>query len=460
MQGFHALGLNHETASVGVREAFALDREAKRRLYAVWMEAHEGELLLVSTCNRTEAYLYGTDEDVAAVRTLLSRHAGRSWPEAESFHFQDEAALRHVLEVTCGLRSQVLGDAQIFSQIKEDYRLAVEAGSVGTVMHRLLHSAFRAAKRVASETSLHQGTTSVAGVAVQAARRYFARRGQPDLEGVRVLVMGAGEMARLTLEALRALAPSVLMLTNRTRQRIEALAQPGEQLIPWEQRAEALTQCDLVIVATGAPEPVLTADMVPPRCREHALLLIDLSVPRNIDPAIDRLPGYRVLDLDAVKARQAVVEARRREAARQARQICDELLHEFVTWYFHQQALQPVIQTIRDTFETIRRQEIERHHRRFSEIDREELDRLTRSIMQKLLAIPIVRLKSIDPDSIDFVRGVQLLAQLFSRPSCEEAQEVRLPEPSVLLERARAQGPCPFVERPAVRPERSAADHA
>ncbi len=460
MQGFHALGLNHETASVGVREAFALDREAKRKLYAAWRETHEGELLLVSTCNRTEAYLYGTDKDVAAVQTLLSRHAGRSWPEAESFYVQDEAAVRHVLEVTCGLRSQVLGDAQIFSQIKEDYRLAVEAGSVGTVMHRLLHSAFRAAKRVATETCLHQGTTSVAGVAVQAACRHFARRGQPDLEGVRVLVMGAGEMARLTLEALRLLAPSGLMLTNRTRQRLATLAQPGDQIVPWEQRAEALAQCDLVIVATSASEPVLTADMVPPRCREHTLLLIDLSVPRNIDPAIDRLPGYRVLDLDAIKARQAAVQARRREAARQARQICDELLHEFVTWYFHQQALQPVIQAIRDTFETIRRQEIERHHRRFVEINREELDRLTRSIMQKLLAIPIVRLKSIDPDSIDFVRGIQLLAQLFSRPSCEELQQIRLPEPSVLLERARAQGPCPFVAQPSARSERPATDHA
>ncbi|SHK05793.1 glutamyl-tRNA reductase [Rhodothermus profundi] len=459
MRGFHAFGLNHETASVRVREAFALDQEAKRRLYATWRAAREGELMLVSTCNRTEAYLYGTDEEVRAVRALLSQHAGRPWPDKESFHFQDEAALRHVLEVTCGLRSQVLGDAQIFSQIKEDYRLAVEAGSVGTAMHRLLHSAFRAAKRVASETTLHQGTTSVAGVAIQAACQHFARRGQPGLEGVRVLVAGAGEMARLALEALRGLAPATLMLTNRTRSRVAELAQPGELVVPWAQRAQAVAQCDLVIVATSAPEPVLTADMMPPRCGEHPLLLIDLSIPRNVDPAIDRLPGYQVLDLDAIKARQAAVEARRRQAAQQARQICEELLHEFVTWYFHQQALQPVIQTIRDTFEAIRQQEIERHHRRFSEIDREELDRLTRSIMQKLLAIPIVRLKSIDPDSIDFVRGIQLLAQLFSRPSCEEARAAQLPEPSVLLERARAQEPCPFVTLPVTRTERSEANH-
>lgn len=460
MQGFHALGLNHETASVSVREAFALDRKAKQELYAAWRAAREGELLLVSTCNRTEAYLYGTADDVIRVRDLLSQHAGSPWPASESFHFQDEAALRHVLEVACGLRSQVLGDAQIFSQIKEEYRLAVESGSVGTVMHRLLHSAFQAAKRVATETSLHHGTTSVAGVAVQAARQYFARRGQPDLEGVRVLVVGAGEMARLALEALRTLAPSMLMLTNRTLQRVKALARPGEQIVPWEQRAQALAQCDLVIVATSAPEPILTVNMVPSRCQTHRLLLIDLSVPRNVDPAIDRLAGYRVLDLDAIKARQAAVESQRRQAAQQARQICKELLHEFVTWYFHQQALQPVIQTIRDTFETIRRQEIERHYRRFSEIDQEELDRLMRSIMQKLLAIPIVRLKSIDPDSIDFVRGIQLLAQLFSRPSCEEAQKVRLSETSALLKRAWVQASCPFIEQSIAPPGHSAADHA
>ncbi len=455
MQGFHALGLNHETAPVAVREAFALSDADKRALYAQWLAASSGELVLISTCNRTEAYVFGTASEVALARTLLSQHAGQCWPEEASFHVQDEAALCHVLEVTCGLRSQVLGDAQIFHQVKADYRLAVEAGVVGTVMHRLLHSAFRAAKRVAAETALHRGTVSVAGAAIQTVHRYFARRGHPKLQGLRVLVLGAGEMARLALEALRALAPAQLLLANRTQVRAEALAQPGEQVVPWSQRYQALAQVDLVIVATSAPAPVLVADALPPRCQDHPLLLVDLALPRNVDPAIDHLPGHHVLDLDALKAQQAAVEKRRQEAAQQARQICQEVLHEFVTWYFHQQALQPAIQALRDAFETIRRQEIERHHRRFSEIDRAELDRLTRSIMQKLLAIPVVRLKSIDPESIDFVRGIQLLAQLFARPACEEdLTAVSLPDPSRLLERLRVQGTCPVTGFSSILTER------
>jgi glutamyl-tRNA reductase len=455
MQGFHALGLNHETAPVAVREAFALSDADKRALYAQWLAESSGELVLVSTCNRTEAYVFGTASDVVLARKLLSQHAGRVWPEEAGFHFQDEAALRHVLEVTCGLRSQVLGDAQIFSQVKADYRLAVEAGVVGTVMHRLLHSAFRAAKRVAAETALHRGTVSVASVAVQTVQRHFARCGHPKLRGLRVLVLGAGEMARLALEALRTWAPAHVLLANRTQSKAKALAQPGEQVIPWDKRYEVLAQVDLVIVATRAAEPVLVADALPSRCQDHPLLLVDLSIPRNVDPTIDRLPGHQVLDLDTLKAQQAAVEKRRREAAQQARHICEEVLHEFVTWYFHQQALQPAIQALRDAFETIRRQEIERHHRRFSEIDRAELDRLTRSIMQKLLAIPVVRLKSIDPESIDFVRGIQLLVQLFTRPACEEdLPDVSLPEPVHLLERLRVQGSCPVTGFSGVLTER------
>jgi len=161
-----------------------------------------------------------------------------------------------------------------------------------------------------------------------------------------------------------------------------------------------------------------------------------------------------VYDLDALRAWTNRVEAQRGAEVPEAKAICDELMSEFVTWVFHQQALQPAIQAIRSTFNAIRTQEIDRHHQRFSDVDREELDQLTRSIMQKLLAVPIVRLKNVEPDSIDFVRGIELLRVLFDRPDeCEDAEST----PGTNTSAERTDQPrlsdippqCPFGEMPA-----------
>lgn len=177
-------------------------------------------------------------------------------------------------------------------------------------------------------------------------------------------------------------------------------------------------------------------------------------MPRNIDPHIDRLTGYTVYDLDALRAWTNRVEAQRGAEVPEAKAICDELMRDFVTWVFHQQALQPAIQAIRGTFDAIRTQEIERHHQRFSEVDRDELEQLTRSIMQKLLAVPIVRLKNVEPDSIDFVRGIELLRVLFDRPDeCDDTSPVEdAAETDARTEQPRLSDippQCPFGEMPA-----------
>jgi len=183
---------------------------------------------------------------------------------------------------------------------------------------------------------------------------------------------------------------------------------------PWSERYDVLGEVDFVIVATGAPEPILEAQSVPVSDdREVTPLLVDIARPRNVDPAIDEREGYTVYDLDDLQAWTRQVRERRSSAVPKAEEICEGLLQDFVTWVFHQQALQPAIQAIRETFDGIRKQEVDRHAHR-TDMDREEVDRLTKSIMQKLLAVPIVRLKNIDPDSIDFVQGVKLLHALFA----------------------------------------------
>jgi len=463
---FYAFGLNHETASVEVTEAFALDGRAQQSLYAGLHLQPDAELILLSTCNRTEVYLYGGREGVQHVQRALADVAGQPWPTDDAFLFVDESAVQHVLEVTSGLRSLVPGDGQILAQVKEAYRAAVEADAVDTLLHRLMHTAFRAAKRVANETALSSGAASVSSAAVAMARDYFRDAAGSGLEGRRVVLVGAGKMGCLALSAIQSYAPASITVTNRSLDRAHEVAPTyNGEVAPWVRRHELLTDADVVIVATGAPDPVLDRSLVPDLgANSSPTLLIDISMPRNVDPAIDDVSGYMVYDLDALRAWTDRVEAQRSAEVPEARAICEELMSDFVTWVFHQQALQPAIQAIRSSFEAIRTQEIERHHHRFSDVDREELDELTRSIMQKLLAIPIVRLKNVDPDSIDFVRGIELLRVLFDRPeACDDGSAQGAPSANGVGSEARPSlsdipPQCPFGEMPA--PQEPGSDDA
>ena len=411
---FYAVGLNHECASLERTEAFALDADEQEALYSNLSMSPNAEGVVLSTCNRTEAYIHGTKADVRQMKALLGQAAGEQWPSDVAFQVQDEAAVRHVLQVTSGLRSVVLGERQIFAQMKTAYERAVDADAVHSLMHRLLHTAFRAAKRVSSETGLSRGAASVSTAAVEMARHDFgAREEAGPLSEAEVVLVGAGKMGRLALEALVDEAPEGLTVVNRSPDRAEELAMSfGGDSKPWADRHETVAGADLALVATGAPEPILTAASLPSP-KKGPTLVVDVTMPRNVEPDVSDRAGYRVYDLDDLEEWTATVQEERAAAIPEAEAICEELLDDFVTWVFHQQALQPAIQAIRDTFDTIRQQEVERHAHR-TDMDRAEVERLTESIMQKLLAVPIVRLKNVDPDSIDFVQGIELLRALFA----------------------------------------------
>ncbi len=424
---FYAVGLNHECASLERAEAFALDAEDQEALYANLSLSADAEIVLLSTCNRTEAYIYGREADVRQVEALLGQGAGEQWPTQTAFEVRNEAAVRHLLQVTSGLRSVVLGERQIFAQMKTAYQRAVDAGAVHSVMHRLLHTAFRAAKRVSSETALDRGAASVPTAAVEMARQDLTSHADvSSLSETDVVLVGAGKMGQLALKALSDDSPRSLTVVNRSLDRArEVTASYGGMTVPWAQRHDAVAAADLALVATDAPDPILSTASLPAPS-EGPTLVVDVAMPRNVDPTVADRSGYRVCDLDDLQAWTEEVRERRAAAVPEAESICEELLEDFVTWVFHQQALQPAIQAIRSTFDTIRKQEVDRHAHR-TDMDREEVDRLTESIMQKLLAVPIVRLKNIDPESIDFAQGIELLRALFA-PS-EEAEAGRsLPE--------------------------------
>ena len=441
---FHAVGLNHERASVEQADAFALSADAQTALYDDLILSDQGEVVVLSTCNRTEAYLYGSDADVQRVVKGLERAVDTSWPSGSTFRYRDEAAVRHVLQVTAGLRSMVLGDSQILAQVKEAYQRAVDANQVHSLLHRLMHTAFRAAKRVSTETTLLEGAASVSTAAVEMARRHL-RRWRPalSLSDAHVLLVGAGKMGRLALKAMPCESPARLQVVNRSPDRARSVAETHDaEVVDWADRHAAVTEADLVIVATGAPEPILTVEALPD-APSSSTLLVDIARPRNVEPTVASLSGYAVRDLDDLNEWTEEVQARREAAVPAAEDICDELLSDFVTWVFHQQALQPAIQAIRETFDAIREQEVERHAHR-TDMDRAEVDQLTKSIMQKLLAVPIVRLKNVDPDSIDFVQGIKLLHALFA-PSEEEGRALQEPTDDAQPTLSDAPSTCPYL---------------
>ncbi len=443
---FYALGVNYSQAPVAIREAFASSWEEGRSVYG-GVALHAGsELVLLSTCNRTEAYLYGVEEDVRAVQQAFERHAGRAWPQDMSFLHRDEDAIRHIFEVAAGMKSMVPGDVHIYFQLKKAYAVAVEEERVETTMHRLLHTAFRAAKRVINETELSHNNASVPMRAAEVIRSRITRtQGENRKEtpaSAGVLVVGAGQIGQETAEALQMLGIARLSFTNRTEERARNAAERYRaNHVPWKDRHAAAAQADAVIVATSAPNPVLRREAFAMETSGAARLLVDISVPRGVDEAIGALPRVELVTIDQLGKAETRTQDALQASLDKAGEIVDEMIAEYVSWVFLHQSLQPAIQAIAKTFEAIRAQEVDKYRQRFSEDGQEQLDQLTRSIVQKLLAVPVVRLKSVDPERIDFSHGVRLLQHLFLREDCDEEEAPAAENPSR-----------PDAENPAARP--------
>jgi glutamyl-tRNA reductase len=315
-------GCDFRTAAVGVRERLAFDPPAVAAALARLTAGPADEAVVLSTCNRVEVYAVGPAFDAAA---FLASDRGLDPGQVAPLLYahQDEAAVRHLLRVAASLESLVVGEGQIAGQVKGAFELARAAGATGPLLNALVPHALRAAKRVRTETGIAHGHVSVSSVAVDYVRQVFDHFGDKT-----VLVIGAGKMARLTLTHLKALAPREIVVTNRSPQKAaEVAAGCGGRAVPWEQLDDALAVADIALSTTGAPEPVMPAgrfaERVAPR-RTGTLVVLDIAVPRDFDPAIhdgDRVCLFNIDDLQRVReqtlrrrrkhvvAAEAIVEA-------------------------------------------------------------------------------------------------------------------------------------------------------
>jgi glutamyl-tRNA reductase len=393
-----------------MRERLAFSSEQLRAALGE-LRAYADEGFILSTCNRVE--IGGVVADEAALARFLAQwhHVGQDDLAPYLYTFTGEDAARHVFRLASGLDSMVLGEGQIVGQIKSALADAQAVGMAGARITRLLSGALAAGKLVRTQTDIARNPLSTVSVALDIARRELG-----DLRSLHVAVVGAGRIAELALKHLRGEAPRSLVVLNRTYGRAQQLAEAyGGQAMPIEHLQEALRRADVVVSATAAAEHVIDAAMVDWALRDRAapLLLLDLAVPRDVDPAAAEVAGAKLVGIDDMRA---ICDSNRATRAGQVA-AADELIAaevaKFMEWWASQEVV-PTIRALRERAEAIRRAEIERTLARLpnlSEREQATLQAMTAAIVNKLLHQPIATLKDAGGDA-RLALAVQELFQL------------------------------------------------
>jgi glutamyl-tRNA reductase len=392
------IGINHKTAPVEVRECIAFSEdESKSALQALLRKSFIKEALLFSTCNRVEVLLVTEDVSRAIAETKAFISEFNKIPLAqfeEALYIHEGAeAVRHVFRVASSLDSMVVGEPQILGQVKEAYRTATEEKTSGVILNRLLHRTFFVAKRIRTETGIGDRAVSISYAAVELARKIFG-----VLEGKTVLLIGAGEMAELAVEHLIRNKSGKVWVANRTFETgVELARQFNGEAIRFEEIAESLKTVDIIISSTGAPDFVIHRDQVKSVIRKRKnrpLFFIDIAVPRDIDPEINRLANSYVYDIDDLKG---VIDENREDRQKEAikgERIVDEAVIRFNEWYESLDVV-PTIVALRNKIESIARAELKKtlQSSSISAKDAEAIHKMAEALINKIMHDPTLFLK-------------------------------------------------------------------
>ena len=410
-----SLGLSHKTAPVELRERLAIPADrVGDEVRGLRQEESISECLLLSTCNRVEAYagVHDAEAGLVSLEGFFSRHANGSDVVPHLYHHQGEEAVDHLFRVASSLDSMVVGEPQILGQLKGAFSIAREAGTTGSILHHAIERAISTAKRVRTETAIARSAVSISFAAVELAKKIFE-----SLEDKTVLLIGAGEMAELAAQHLISAGAGYILVTNRTYQRAVDLADRFHgSAIRYEDYKESLVRTDIVIASTGAREYILAhhdmARIMHAR-RFRSVFFIDIAVPRNLDPNIERLDNCYVYDIDDL---QQVVDTNKEERLRETDRAA-EIIHEEIT-HFQQwlrgRAGTPQILALREGGEQVRDAEVVRaleHLSHLSKEDREVVGDLARRLTNKFLHPPTAALKRAIRDGDE--TAVSILHKMF-----------------------------------------------
>lgn len=407
--GIKVLGVNHRTAPLEVRERFAHGAHEVPGALARVLHAGAAGGVLLSTCNRTEFYLVADGEQPAeAAWTLLAERLGEGRAAREyGYLARDRDAVRHLYRVSAGLDSMILGESQIQGQVRDAWE--VSRAQAGPVLHRLFQTALHVGARVRAETALGTGTASAASAAVAVAGKIFG-----DLAGRTALILGAGDVAEVAATCLVDQGVRVSLVANRTHERARAIAERlGARALTLDEAWPHFATADLALCSTAAPHAVVTwervAGIIAGR-RGRPLCILDLAVPRDVEPAIAQLENVFLYDVDDLQTVAAQATARRREEIPAAERIVEEEADLFWAWYGGLDVV-PVIKAFRGRLEEMRAAELERAMRQLGHLppeDRARVDQFSHALLNKFLHRPTITLK----EAAEQGRGYGLLDAL------------------------------------------------
>jgi glutamyl-tRNA reductase len=428
-----ALGISHKTAPVALRERLAFtEREAGEFARQATATAEVREAVVISTCNRTEVYLVVGDPVRAEsdVLGMLARRAAiRPTELAEAIYSPRNCdAARQLYRVTAGLESMIVGEAEIQGQVRRAHEAAMQAGCTGPLSNRLFAAALTTGKRVRSETGIGSSRVSIPSVAVDLA---FSILG--DLQKRHVVILGAGDTSELTARALAEQGAGTIFVANRHADRALSLAQRfGGSVVGLEKLPEQLVRADIVVSSTSSPHPIVGSEeleLVMGEREGRPLLLIDIAVPRDIDPACAELEGVSLYDIDDLQAVVASNLSSREQETPRAHEIVEEEIHRFARWLGQLDAL-PTVSALRAHGDTLVEQVLAENAGRWESASPRDLVRveaIARALMSRLLHEPTIRLRSLGGD-----RGhasIELVRELFGlreegTPEQQESEEL------------------------------------
>jgi glutamyl-tRNA reductase len=419
---FRVVSLSHKSAPVHIRELISLDELAIERLLLKLKEFFSvADALVLSTCNRTEVY-YSHESDLS-IELIKLIGIERGLANAISYfdYFQvlneEQEAVTHLFRVSMGLEAQVVGDIQILNQVKRAYQTAADLELAGPFLHRLMHTIFFTNKRAVQETAFRDGAASLSYATIELIESLTQNIFQP-----RILLIGVGEIGEDVARNMVHLPTAQLKITNRTLAKAEEIGGPlGFEVIPFESCLTAIEEADVVVCSVRMPEPFLTKQLIEGINIPSYKVLIDLSVPRSIETSVEELPGVVLYNVDNIQSKATAALENRLESIPSVEAILEESIEEFGAWQ-KEMVVSPTIQKLKQALEQIRQEEMSRFLKNADEKEYLLIDKVTKSMMQKILKVPVVQLRAACQRD-EAAEMIELITDLFDLEKLKDEKE-------------------------------------
>ena len=391
---FKAISISHKTAPVKIREQMALNEtSAKQLMMQVRDITNAGEILTLSTCNRTEIYYSSENDYSSEIIKLLCLQKGITDFAQQATYFininDHGEAVQHLYNVSIGLESQVVGDIQIINQVKHAYQWSADLNLAGPFLHRLLHTIFFTNKKVVQETPFRDGAASVSYATVELAEQLVA-----EIQNPKALVIGLGEMGADVCRNLANSNIKDITITNRTQQRAEELAEECKvKVIPFENVWEAIATSDIVICSISKEEPFISYEKVKALNNLSYKFFIDISVPRSVEEKVEEVPGVLVYHIDNIRSKATEALEKRINAIPMVKELIATSIIEFNDWS-KEMMVSPTINKLKNALEQIRQEELNRYLKQMNDEEAKKVELITKNIMQKIMKLPVLQLKA------------------------------------------------------------------